>query len=50
VQDDYNNAAIGSSVRLLNRRIRQGRNLFNISLGATENADVSVSPQQGARA
>jgi hypothetical protein len=33
ILDDYERAEVGSSVRLLNRRIRQGRNLFNISAG-----------------
>jgi len=33
VLEDYENAAVGMRVRLLDRRIRQGKNLFNITVG-----------------
>jgi len=34
ILEDYERAEIGSNVRQLKRRLRQGKNLFNISVGA----------------
>jgi len=39
ILEDYRNAEVGSRIRLLDRRVRQGKNLFNITVGT--NAQVA---------
>lgn len=39
IKEDYDAAAVGSYVRLLDRRIEQGRNLFNLSVGMPQPAN-----------